>query len=316
MIRFQRYAVLPALAVLTACAHTFNYTDPTGPRFAGTGSMDPVDAWSGPHVEAATMARTRTPDSLRVVTFNVRYAERTDLAIELLQTSPELRGADVLMLQEMNEDAVAETAAALGMNYVYYPAVLHPVPKKNFGNAILSRWPIVDDEKVILPSRSVSRNSQRAAVAATLLVGNERVRVYAVHLSTVLEVWFTGQTYQIQALLRSAGDYDHIIMAGDMNSRDNVSSQFTAAGYFWPSRDTGPTTHKFFAVDHVFTRGFTVGGSGAVQDNLGASDHLPVWASLAFPRETQTAYGNAQAAPSWMPNTTDASAPPSSGPTK
>jgi endonuclease/exonuclease/phosphatase family metal-dependent hydrolase len=175
---------------------------------------------------------------------------------------------------------------------------------------------MVDDEKLILPSRSLSRGSQRAAVAATLLVGDERVRVYAVHLATVLEVWFSGQTHQIQALLESAGDYDHIIMAGDMNSRDNVGSMFTAAGYFWPSRDTGPTTHRFFAVDHVFTRGFAAGGSGAVQDNLGASDHLPVWASLAFPHEAQTAYGNAQAVPSGMPNTTDASTPPASGPTK
>jgi endonuclease/exonuclease/phosphatase family metal-dependent hydrolase len=189
----------------------------------------------------------------------------------------------------MNEDAAAETAEALGMNYVYYPAVLHPVPKKNFGNALLSRWPIVDDEKLILPSRSVSRGAQRAAVAATVLVGNKRVRVYAVHLSTILEVWFTGQTYQIQALLQSAAGYDQVIVAGDMNSHDHVGALFTDAGYSWPSWHTGPTTHKLFAVDQVFARGFTVGGSGAVQDNLGSSDHRPVWATLAFPREQQTA---------------------------
>ena len=41
-----------------------------------------------------------------------------------------------------------------------------------------------------------------------------------------------------------------------MNSHDHVGALFTEAGYFWPSRDTGPTTHKLFAVDHVFTRGF------------------------------------------------------------
>jgi endonuclease/exonuclease/phosphatase family metal-dependent hydrolase len=211
------------------------------------------------------------------------------LVDELLQTSPMLRGADIIVLQEMNEEATAGTAAALGMNYIYYPAVLHPVPKKNFGNAILSRWPIIDDEKLVLPSRSMTRGSQRAAVAATVVVGNERVRVFAVHLSTILEVWFTGQTYQIDSVLAAARDYDRVIVAGDMNSRDNVGALFTGAGYFWPSRNTGPTTHKLFAVDHVFTRGFTVGGSAAVQDNLGASDHLPVWASLAFARDQQTA---------------------------
>lgn len=241
---------------------------------------------------AATVAPVTTPESLLVVTFNVKYAEQTGRAIELLQTAPELRGADVVMLQEMNEDAVAEAATALGMNYVYYPAVLHPVPKKNFGNALLSRWPIVDDQKLILPSRSVSRGGQRVAVAATLLVGSERVRVYAVHLSTILEVWFTGQTNQIEALIRSAEGYDRVIVAGDMNSHDHVGALFSDSGYFWPSWSTGPTTHKLFAVDHVFTRGFQGAGSGAVQDNLGASDHLPVWATLTFRPSQQTALNN------------------------
>ena len=288
MDSLNRIAALITLAALTACSRSVNYTDPVGPRYAGEAAQEPEVHWTGPHAEAApTSAEVATPDSLRVVTFNVHYSEQMGLVNELLETSPMLRGADIIVLQEMNEDAAAGTAEALDMNYVYYPAVLHPVPKKNFGNAILSRWPIVDDEKLILPSRSMTRGSQRAAVAATVVVGNEHVRVFAVHLSTILEVWFTGQTYQIDSVLAAARDYDRVIVAGDMNSRDNVGALFTGAGYFWPSRNTGPTTHKLFAVDHVFTRGFTVGGSAAVQDNLGASDHLPVWASLAFARSQQ-----------------------------
>jgi len=285
----QRAVALAALAALTACAKTINYTDPLGPRYAGVSEIEPEPEWTGPHVVAAAAADLPTPDSLRVVTFNVHYAEQMDLVNDLLHSSPMLRDADIIVLQEMNEDAAAGTAEALGMNYVYYPALLHPVPKKNFGNAILSRWPIVDDEKLILPSKSMTRGGQRVAVAATVVVGAERVRVLAVHLSTILEVWFTGQTYQVQSVLGAAKGYDKVIVAGDMNSHDNVGALFTGAGYFWPSRDTGPTTHKLFAVDHVFTRGFTVGGSAAVKDNLGASDHLPVWASLAFRRDQQTA---------------------------
>jgi endonuclease/exonuclease/phosphatase family metal-dependent hydrolase len=118
-----------------------------------------------------------------------------------------------------------------------------------------------------------------------------------VHLSTILEVWFSGQTNQIKALLQSAQGYDLVIMAGDMNSHDNVGAHFTDAGYSWPSKSTGPTTHKLFAVDHVFTRGFTVTGSGAVKDNLGASDHLPVWAALAFGAGQLTALNDQAAAP-------------------
>lgn len=285
----QRLVALAALVALTACAKTINYTDPVGPRYAGVTEVEPRPEWNGPHAVAAAATAVPTPDSLRVVTFNVHYSQQMDLVTQLLDTSPMLRGADIIVLEEMNEDAAASTAQALGMNYVYYPALLHPVPKKDFGNAILSRWPIVDDEKLILPSKSMTRGGQRVAVAATVVVGTERVRVFAVHLSTILEVWFTGQTYQIQSILASAEGYDRVVVAGDMNSHDLVGTLFTNAGYFWPSRSTGPTTHKLFAVDHVFSRGFTVGGSAAVHDNLGASDHLPVWASLAFKQEQQTA---------------------------
>src|SRR4029077_2923847 len=123
---------------------------PDGPRFAGSVASTEV-----PHA-----------DSLHVVTFNVRYSEAVDKVIALLQTSPELRDADVLFLQEMNEESAEQMAAALHMNYVYYPAQLHPVPAKNFGNPILSRWPIVDDKKLILPSHSMTRGAQRIAVAA------------------------------------------------------------------------------------------------------------------------------------------------------
>jgi endonuclease/exonuclease/phosphatase family metal-dependent hydrolase len=266
MPRFLDVSTIALATMLAAgCARGLNYTSPDGPRFAGS----------------STDAQAPQPDSLRVATFNVKYSDSVEKAITLLENSPELRNASVLFLQEMNEESAAEMAAALHMNYVYYPAQVHPVPARNFGNAILSRWPIVDDQKLILPSRSMTRGAQRIAVAATLLVGDQRVRVYSVHLATLTEVWYTGQTYQAQAVLGDAAKYDKVVIAGDMNSHD-VGVLFTRAGYFWPSRNTGPTTHKLFAVDHVFTRGFTIGGSAAVKDNIGASDHLPVWATLAF----------------------------------
>ena len=40
----------------------------------------------GPHVVAAAAADVPTPDSLRVVTFNVHYAEQMDLVNELLHS--------------------------------------------------------------------------------------------------------------------------------------------------------------------------------------------------------------------------------------
>jgi hypothetical protein len=48
-----------------------------------------------------------------------------DRAIALLASEPALRGADVLLLQEMNGEATRRIAEALGPWYVYYPAFFH-----------------------------------------------------------------------------------------------------------------------------------------------------------------------------------------------
>jgi endonuclease/exonuclease/phosphatase family metal-dependent hydrolase len=186
----------------------------------------------------------------------------------------------VVVLQEMNDDAAARIAAALDMSFVYYPAIYHPVPKENFGNAILSRWPVVDDGKLILPHLSWSRRAHRAAVMATLQVGPEQVHVFAVHFSTPLEIWYDGQKDQARLVLDAADDYDHAIVAGDFNGH-GVGKLFEKAGFAWPTRKVGDT-HRFFSVDHILARGFVSLGGGKVDDTRGASDHKPVWGVLAF----------------------------------
>jgi endonuclease/exonuclease/phosphatase family metal-dependent hydrolase len=255
------------LALVTAvggCANTLNYTDPAGPRFAGGG------------------AEARAPISLKVVTFNIEYARRVDSALALFHSDSGLKNADVIALQEMDEGGVQRIAEALGLNYVYYPAVLHPVPKQDFGNALLSRWPIAGDRKIILPHLSLSRHAQRIAVTGTVLVGGREIQVYAVHIAGALEVGFGGQKDQLRTVLDDADSVGRpAIIAGDMNSRE-VGAEAAARGYAWPTRDLG-STHHGFDLDHVFVRGLdppSQRDAGVVHDVRGASDHHPVWVTL------------------------------------
>ncbi len=267
--------ILLGAALLGGCANGMNYTSATGPRFA---SPEPLVVHT--FARDTTTEPVASPETIKVVSFNVMYGEQIDSVLALLREDDGLRDPDVIVMQEMNEDAAATIGEALGMHYVYYPAVLHPVPKKNFGNAIFSRWPIVEDEKIILPHISWQRRTQRAAVAATVLVGQERVRVYAVHLSTPLEIWYSGQKDQARLVLSRAGAWDRVIIAGDFNSHGLVN-MFAKAGYAWPTKDNG-ATHRWFNVDHVLSRGFIPLGTGKVQDTRGASDHRPVGRVLEF----------------------------------
>jgi endonuclease/exonuclease/phosphatase family metal-dependent hydrolase len=220
---------------------------------------------------------------LKVVTFNIRYAIHVDRAIVLLRDREPLRGADIVVLQEMDAPGVDRIARALGDDYVYYPGAFHPTGGKDFGNAVLARGPIADDRKIILPHWSRFRQMQRIAVAATVSLRGDRIRVYSVHLANVGDLGRSDRADQAAAILRDAQGWSGpAIIAGDFNDRDTVATAFQAAGFQWLTRDIGPTVHVS-SWDHIFARGFRLAAPGAaavVADNGGASDHRPVWAEL------------------------------------
>src|SRR6185436_4014363 len=136
-VRLRPASIVAAL-VLAGCMHPSNYPDPEEPRYAGSADMMPRDRQRG--------AARR----LRLVTFNTKFALQTDSAIALLTSTPELRDADILALQETDAPATERIARALGMAWVYYPSLRHPRTGRDFGNALLSRWPVIQQDKLVL----------------------------------------------------------------------------------------------------------------------------------------------------------------------
>ncbi len=252
------------LLLVAACRTGRSYLDPVGPRHAGEPSHPPAARQGG--------------DTLLVVSFNIEFARQVEGAIALLTSEPAVRGADVLLLQEMDAEGTRRIADALGMWWVYYPAIWHGRAKREFGNAVLSRWPIVNDEKIILPHVSRYAGTQRTATAATVQVGDLIVRVYSTHLGTPLDVGSTSRRAQLDAILANAALYERVILGGDLNDA-RVGAAARAAGYQWPT-ERGPRTTLLGRLDHIFLRGLESpgnGGAGTVPDARGTSDHLPVW---------------------------------------
>jgi endonuclease/exonuclease/phosphatase family metal-dependent hydrolase len=263
----MRLVRLCLILLLTAsCVGVRNFPDPAGPRFSGS-----------------YVHRADAP-VLRVVTFNIKYARRIDRAIALFRENALLAGADVIVLQEMNEHATDCMARALGLHYVYYPGAYHPKARGNFGNAILSRWPIERDRKILLPHPGRFRKMRRIAVGATVTVRGLPVRVYSVHLETPGAISEAHRREQLAAILEDAAAEPRVVIAGDFNNTGVVSDALQTAGYDWISRKVGPTLSRF-SWDHVFARGLSAQGclpAAAIRDNQGASDHKPVWAELAL----------------------------------
>jgi endonuclease/exonuclease/phosphatase family metal-dependent hydrolase len=251
------------------CRTGANYVSPWGPRYAG-GAVAP----------RLLSAETAT---IRVVTFNIKSARHIDSALALLETTEQLAGADIITLQEMDAPGTRRIAAALGMSYVYYPASLRSATGRDFGNAILSRWPISDDQKIILPHLARFAKTLRTATAATIAVAGVPIRVYSVHLGTIFELSPGAKRDQVRAVMADAAAYPHVIVSGDMNSH-GIGREFRAAGYAWPT-EHNPRTKHFWNLDHVFLKGLELrdtASTGVVRDNRHASDHRPVWAEVIF----------------------------------
>jgi endonuclease/exonuclease/phosphatase family metal-dependent hydrolase len=256
------HAAVAALALaLTSCAKARNYTDPLGPRFAGEQGV------------------VTDPDpALRIVTFNIAYGRKIEQAIECLGAPP-LRGADIVLLQEMHAPGADEIARALSMNYVYYPSSLRP-GEQDMGVAVLSQWPITASEKLILPHRTRVVHRSRIATIGTVDINGVAMRVYSLHFGSPFGLSGGKRGDQAEAVLADARQWPGpVIVAGDLNSR-SVGKRFEAAGFSWLTKSVGKTVGPF-SFDHVFVRGLPgAGEAGVARECKDASDHSPVWATL------------------------------------
>jgi len=140
--------------------------------------------------------------------YNIQYGFGLDGRYDPERIAKSLEGADVIALQEVTRGFVrndyADMPAAIAALFpdhfwVYGPACdMHAVAPEGevspprgtrfqFGNMVLSRWPILSTRTLLLPrSRTVEKiNLQRGATEAVIAAPGGAIRVYSVHLDHV-----------------------------------------------------------------------------------------------------------------------------------
>jgi endonuclease/exonuclease/phosphatase (EEP) superfamily protein YafD len=278
--RHARRCAAPLLLVLATChcALATNYEDPEGPRYAGDFVLAPPTA--GPR--------------LRVVTYNLALGEEVDTAIAALSTPP-LAQADVVLMQEMDAAGVERIARALGLRYVYYPAFVQK-DGDDFGNAVLTPWPLLSDRKVLLPHYDPYVHSRRAAVLAVVELAGQRAVVASTHVATLgtgLGARLDQSDALCDALEAAAAESGATLrfVGGDFNTPDlgaggQLVELFVERGYAWASEGAGTTVDwalGSLTSDFVFARGADALARGVDTGDTG-TDHRPVWVEFAWPR--------------------------------
>src|SRR5207248_2177588 len=101
---------------------------------------------------------------LSVVTLNMAKETDTERILSEFRGTPALRNPDILLLQEVKDNAALDLATGLGLHVARHQAL----NSAEQGLAILSRWPLSDIRVIQLPAYELAFHSRlRFALAAT-----------------------------------------------------------------------------------------------------------------------------------------------------
>lgn len=253
------------------------------------GNPTPTTAVAAATVLASAAMSSRPPElELLVVTWNIQFGVQAASAARALDTSPDLRGADVILLQEMDEPGARLIADRLDLDVVYSAASVHPQTGREFGNAVLSRRPLREPGVVELPHTSAIEGQPRIMVHAAIDVDGSHLRVGSVH-TEVPSLSPPKRRRQFATIGAAAAGWDEPlrIVGGDFNTLTRrgigaVTAALEPAGARRVTAGAGPTLRRSgrdFTLDHIYASGLAPAATGVV-NGLDASDHCPLWVRL------------------------------------
>ncbi len=239
----------------------------------------------------------------KIVSYNIRWRSGEDLRklIELFRTDPEIGGATVLGLQEVdrnkkrtgNTNTVKQIAEALGMHYAWAaPPTTKATAEEETGVAILSVYPLREVQRIVLPHPGPGKR-RRVALGASIKVGAHQLRFYSVHSETRISV--EKKVEQMKAAVADLANFPPgtpAIILGDFNTWDGgvgdmTRKMFKTAGFHTPFNDDATFCRRILLIDlklrldWVWLRDLEVKGFG-VDRKIDYSDHWPLWVTLKF----------------------------------
>lgn len=166
----------------------------------------------------------REPITFRVLTYNIHHGEGMDGKIDLERIADVIRRsqADLVALQEVDRgvgrsggvDQPAKLAALTDMQAVFEKNI--DVQGGEYGNAVLSRFPVVSHQNHSLPN--VPGNEQRGLLEVRVQIDGEKLAFCVTHFDHQAN---DGERIASVAALRELiGNWEEtpVIVAGDLNA--------------------------------------------------------------------------------------------------
>lgn len=219
----------------------------------------------------ATTSSSRHSGALSLVTFNIWHNQGDWPAREALLLQALIEAdADIIALQEVLEDAaiglenqahsLARALSAQGRPYsVHFESTDVAGAPRRYGNAILSRLPVIDHEgRKLLPL-----NDYRTALRIRIRVGERLVDVVNTHLASQADAGAV-RAVQVEDLMTwLAQDRAPLVILGDFNAalHENSLARLTGPEFFTALPVNAATTtlnpskgHQSRVIDHIFAQ--------------------------------------------------------------
>ncbi|MCK4258212.1 MAG: endonuclease/exonuclease/phosphatase family protein [Halanaerobiales bacterium] len=250
-------------------------------------------------------------DGITVMSYNIKHGKGMDDRVDLDRIVQIIResGADIIGLQEVDKetsrvngiDTPKYLAEKLGMYYVYGANM--PVYGGEYGNAILSRYPIIFSKNYKLSRQALTE--QRGFLLAKIKVGDKKVNFASTHLEHKENKLRVKQVKDILEITHEnknpfiiVGDFnDHAVTApimlmarefNDSQSLYKMFSNYQTLSYedMIDGKLTFPSANPQSRIDYIFLSEELV-----LDESIDAfkvlpsqgSDHLPLVAKIRLP---------------------------------
>ncbi len=255
-----------------------------------------------------TPAGPETNSVIRVMTYNIHFGTDPNGVVDTQRTADFIlaQQADLVCLNEVerfrarsdNRDLIGEIAAKTGLNFIFSNNV--PSAGANeFGNAILSKYPILSREHRLLPR--LGDNEQRGCLKAVVDVNGKFISFWATHLAFVADdterlmavtnfnTWVDDETLPVLI----CGDFNE---TPDKNVHDVMDQKWddcwllAGSGLGRTVPCPGPALHR---IDFIWkAEGAPLQPTNAlVSYAIEASDHFPVLIGFVLTNATRHASG-------------------------
>lgn len=230
-------------------------------------------------------------NQLKIMSFNIHHGRSKFGAYNLHDVAKVIRdhNIDIVGLQEVDknmyrslfEDQIQKLAEELDMHYAYGPNI--QILGAEYGNGILSKYPIESFENIHLPGNG---REKRGLLMSKIRVRGEEINFLVTHLGLNKEER-RKQMQAIDQFVRLLGS--RVILVGDFNTTDGDIDFFNFKKYLIDTAEVfenqSQYTYDCFIfksrIDYIFTtQDFKTIYYEVLDTDI--SDHFPVIAHLQF----------------------------------